>query len=65
MIFISYKINMGNNISCCREDKEEEPLIVHKKNNKIYEELKEKMNFKRRLPNPKISHVPIKPTNHP
>ena len=56
---------MGNNISCCREDKEEEPLIVHKKNNKIYEELKEKMNFKRRLPNPKISHVPIKPTNNP
>ena len=65
MIFISYKINMGNHISCCRKDKKQEPLIVHKKNNEIYEELKEKMNFKRGLPNPKISRVPIKPTNHP
>lgn len=47
---------MGNNISCCREDKKEESLI-------IYEELKEKMNFKKGLPNLNISRVPIKP-NH-
>ena len=56
---------MGNNISCCREDKKQkEPLIVHKKNNEIYEELKEKMNIKRGLPNPNISRVPIKPNGH-
>lgn len=56
---------MGNHISCCREDKKTELLIVHKKNNEIYEELKEKMNFKRGLPNPNISRVPIKPNGHP
>ena len=54
---------MGN-VNCCRKEEKEKTLLFHKKNNEVCEELKDKMNFKRGLPNSNISRVPIKPTKY-